>query len=261
MNLSSPENGKPDFYVGYLPTPPSHRRFLLLMIPALCIALVLVAMALAGRQRDPGATLVQSGEIESWSGTVFVDPYPMIITDDNTIHLVMGIGKFGVRDRVDEFDGVRCTVEGWRLMRSDRRGIQLALEPDAIRRDQSGKDAVSKPDLGVGEPVRLIGEIVDGKCFIGAMKPGDGKAHKACAILCIDGGLPPLFASIKPDDFETLPLVRVNGKAELTGGLLRLAGEPVVVEGILRSVGGLAVLDTTPEQVRRWVPSDDESRS
>jgi len=261
MKQFSHEKIKPDFYVGYLPTPKSHRKFLLLVIPMLFVGMIVLSMALAGRQRDPGATIVQTGAIESWSGTVFVDPYPMIITDEGDIYFIMGIGKFGVAQRVAQFDGLRCLVDGWRLARNDRRGIQLAPEPDAIRGDPSGKAAVIKPEVNGGEPVRLVGEIVDGKCYIGAMKPGDGKGHKACAILCIDAGLPPLFVSANPNEFQTLPLVRINGKAELTDEILQLAGEPVIIDGYLRSVGGLVILDTTPEQVRRWTPSfENESK-
>src|SRR5690349_19376703 len=45
------------------------------------------------------------------------------------------------------------------------------------------------------EPVSLRGEIVDSKCFLGAMRPGNGKTHKACAMLCIAGGVPPMFVT------------------------------------------------------------------
>ena len=39
----------------------------------------------------------------------------------------------------------------------------------------------------------LAGEIIDPKCYFGAMKPGEGKIHKACATLCLRGGIPPMF--------------------------------------------------------------------
>ena len=42
---------------------------------------------------------------------------------------------------------------------------------------------------------RLIGEICDCKCHLGAMRPGDGLAHKACANLCISSGAPPIFVT------------------------------------------------------------------
>ena len=44
----------------------------------------------------------------------------------------------------------------------------------------------------------LRGEIVDSKCYLGAMKPGDQKTHKACATLCIRGGIPPVLVERLP---------------------------------------------------------------
>ena len=45
---------------------------------------------------------------------------------------------------------------------------------------------------------RIAGEICDGKCYAGAMRPGTGLAHKACANLCIAGGVPAVFVSSSP---------------------------------------------------------------
>lgn len=255
MDNSTTDSPKPDFYVGYLPTPPSHRRFLKLLLPMFLIAMLAASVLVARAQRDPGASQIVSAEVASWTGTLYMEPYPMLITDDRTIYLVMGMGKFGVADRVAEFDGVRCIVEGWALARSDRHGIQLAPESNAIRRDSSGLGSVeSKPVLSSSKLVRLTGEIVDGKCYLGAMKPADGKGHKACAILCIDGGLPPLFASIDPNQFDQLPLVLIDGNAQLPDEILKLAGETVILEGNLQSMGGLQILNTTIGQVQRWSP-------
>ncbi|MGI9422759.1 MAG: hypothetical protein ACR2PA_06170, partial [Hyphomicrobiaceae bacterium] len=45
---------------------------------------------------------------------------------------------------------------------------------------------------------RLKGEICDGKCLAGAMRPGRGLAHRACANLCLIGGVPPIFVASEP---------------------------------------------------------------
>src|SRR5260370_8819960 len=39
----------------------------------------------------------------------------------------------------------------------------------------------------------LVGEIVDSKCFLGVMNPGQLTPHRACAIRCISGGVPPVL--------------------------------------------------------------------
>jgi hypothetical protein len=58
---------------------------------------------------------------------------------------------------------------------------------------------VSMNEKGKSSPIDLgnlsfSGEIVDPKCYFGVMKPGEGKAHKDCAIRCILGGIPPVLA-------------------------------------------------------------------
>ena len=39
----------------------------------------------------------------------------------------------------------------------------------------------------------FVGEIVDSKCFLGVMNPGRLTPHRACAIRCISGGVPPVL--------------------------------------------------------------------
>ena len=80
------------------------------------------------------------------------------------------------------------------------------------------------PSRAIGE-VTLVGEVVDPKCWLGDMKPGDGKAHAACARLCMEGGIPPMLrvrtdSSLSPveetldtDHEEVILLVTESGAA------------------------------------------------
>jgi len=43
----------------------------------------------------------------------------------------------------------------------------------------------------------LVGEIVDSKCFLGVMNPGQLTTHRACAIRCISGGVRPCSSSAR----------------------------------------------------------------
>jgi hypothetical protein len=40
----------------------------------------------------------------------------------------------------------------------------------------------------------VTGEIVDSKCFLGVMNPGERTVHRDCAIRCLSGGVPPMLA-------------------------------------------------------------------
>jgi hypothetical protein len=50
----------------------------------------------------------------------------------------------------------------------------------------------------------LVGEIVDRKCYLGNMNPGNGKVHRDCAVRCLSGGILPVFAT---NDFNGSPAV------------------------------------------------------
>jgi hypothetical protein len=96
----------------------------------------------------------------------------------------------------------------------------------------------------------LTGEIVDGKCHLGVMNPGEGPTHRGCAVQCIRGGAPPLLVAtdtagrswrflltdriggavgMRILDLVALP-VRVTGQASRRGDLLYLAVEPSTIE-------------------------------
>ncbi len=62
----------------------------------------------------------------------------------------------------------------------------------------------------LAEHVTLKGEIIDPKCYLGAMKPGGGKTHKACAMLCISGGVPPMLVTRDANKQETFYLLTTD---------------------------------------------------
>jgi hypothetical protein len=105
------------------------------------------------------------------------------------------------------------------------------------------QDAASAPQpttspLGEG---RFVGELVDTKCYSGVMRPATGKVHRACAIRCLSGGVPPglLVRDSKGDGvvfllagFGDEPLrydVQLAGTLIEVTGALELNGETPVL--------------------------------
>ena len=80
-------------------------------------------------------------------------------------------------------------------------------------------------------PVTVEGEIVDSKCYLGVMNPGQGKVHRDCAARCLSGGIPPLL--ISSDTGEQLLLVDLAGRALDHDVLREFAGEPITIRGEL----------------------------
>ena len=187
-----------DLYVGYLPAPKSHKRLLRIVIPALLWFGAILSVIIVWQLRDPGDAVWEDARAQTWEGAIRLIPYPALeVREDGTTttYLLVEVGKRGA-ERAGAFEGQRARVEGYLLRRDGRRIIELDPAESAIA--ALGAAAPAPPPLELGE-VALRGEIVDTKCFLGAMKPGDGKAHKACAELCVAGGIPPSLISIGSD--------------------------------------------------------------
>jgi hypothetical protein len=90
--------------------------------------------------------------------------------------------------------------------------------------------------------VTIRGEIVDYKCYLGAMKPGEGKGHKACAILCISRGIPPILVSHGVDGTSEYTILTDGDGKAFNDAAAALAGEPVIVTGEVGTLHGLRAM-------------------
>jgi hypothetical protein len=94
--------------------------------------------------------------------------------------------------------------------------------------------------------VTLVGEIVDSKCFMGVMKPGNLKTHRACAARCVSGGIPPvLVVRDEKGRASYLLLTDADGRRVNERVLDRIA-EPLEITGRLRRHGDLLELRADP---------------
>jgi hypothetical protein len=249
--------GRDDFYVGYLPTPASHRAGLRMVVPALVLLVVGAAAIVASVQRDPGAA-VWRGEVERFEGILLAEPVPMLIaTDDGSTRAMLLVeeGKHGASERVETWlrgagkgasEGASAVVRGRVLARDGRMIVELESGETAIATGRGAATIVARESLGART---LRGEIIDSKCFHGAMKPGDGKGHKACATLCIRNGIPAMIAT--PDDRGGLKLRLLAVEGGIDEDTLAKIGEPVEVAGELSRLADMEVVTVKPRSVRR----------
>ncbi len=230
----------PDFYVGYLPTPPRHLRFVRRLSWITLVWIMALGTTIAATQRDPGPGVWDTGSERSWTGTLLTEPYPMLLPDDGAAPLlVVEMAKHGAHARLEPFAGGRVTLRGYLLERDARRMIELTPGDAAIAKLGPGAAPVRPADRST--PVTLLGEIVDGKCYLGAMKPGEGIAHKSCATLCVRGGLPPMLLTTE-DGRPVFRLLIVDGSTSLPEPVLALIAEPVRVTGELTTFHGLPII-------------------
>ncbi len=187
-----------EFFIGYLPTPIGLRGFVRGAVAVLLISCTALAVVVATQQRNPGrGSWALDTEIEL-TGQIAELPAPMIraADDDGRIRsaLIVREGKQGAATLAKRYAGEIVTVRGTTIERDGVRMIEVVGEPTRPASSQPQRIAAVKSSTA--SRVTLRGEIVDPKCFLGAMKPGEGKTHKACATLCIRGGIPPMFASL-----------------------------------------------------------------
>ena len=97
----------------------------------------------------------------------------------------------------------------------------------------------------------LTGEIVDSKCFLGVMNPGQLLPHRACAIRCISGGIPPVLLVRQTNGGAIyLLLVSADGKP-VNQQVLDLVAEPVQITGEVERQGELLILRADPKTILR----------
>ena len=90
--------------------------------------------------------------------------------------------------------------------------------------------------------MQLQGEIVDTKCYLGVMNPGNGKVHRDCAVRCISGGAPPaLVVRDAAGETRMLLLTGADGRA-LNREVLPFVAEPLEISGELVRSGSNLIL-------------------
>jgi len=242
------------FFIGWsADAPQTRRRTLLGAGLALAAGAGGGVAAVVAAGREPiGSGIWDTGQVRTLHGVLFAHPYPLLRTLDlgagaRTVFLATD-GKAAARVP-PELQGRWVRVSGTLLSRGAN--AMLAVEGLAAA---SGAEASGLRDLqttALGE-VLLTGEILDAKCWFGAMRPGYGRTHKACAALCVHGGLPTAFC--RAGDCGTgneAPLFLDPNGAPHGHDVLPLVADPVFVRGELVRVGDVTELRASLDAVRR----------
>jgi len=254
------------FYVGYLKMPPMIKRFILPWVVGNIVLAIGIAALLAQMHRDPGDGTWDTGHAVTLSGWLDADPYPVLKTVDRT-YILVEQGKLGVGARLEAkaFSDGWVEATGFVIEREGRWVLELdGTRPSPIKatnlRPSAGgiHDDVFDPeapaeDLGTHT---LRGEIVDPKCYLGVMQPGDGKTHKTCATLCIQGGIPPMFV-VRDEQGRTAAylLTDRNGRA-FPKTYYEYIADPIELTGRVFREADLLILQADLASIRRLGPGD-----
>lgn len=239
-------------FIGWSADPPRRRRLLGAGLALAVGGAVGGGLVLAGGRVAIGTGVWDMGQARTLRGVLSSSPYPCLRTLDlggsaRTVFLATD-GKAAAPLRPESLDRW-VAVSGTLITRGLH--AMLAVEGVELARDiePPGLRVVATEDHG---EVLLTGEILDAKCWFGAMRPGYGKPHKACAALCARGGLPLAFCRIgECGAGNEAPLfLDADGRPHKLD-VLPLVADPVFVRGRLVSVGDVMQLRTALADIRR----------
>ena len=249
-----------NFYIGWeAKAAPSIRKMVRKVVISLFLLVLVAAMALAYSQHTIGISVFEWGTVKKFSGVLKLQPYPHLLvprpgatgiqTAFSTYSLVAPF-KFGLdREKLSALDGKSVSLQGMLIYRGNQTMVEALPESIKIA-DQLSPSLRGTETIGLGRQT-LTGEIVDSKCFLGVMNPGQLLPHRACAIRCISGGVPPvLLVRQKAGPAIYLLLVSANGKP-VNQQVLDLVAEPVQITGDVERQGDWLILRADPTTYRR----------
>ncbi|MDA7961063.1 MAG: hypothetical protein MPK36_00645 [Gammaproteobacteria bacterium] len=247
------------FFVGYLPMPAALARFYWPLALLLLVAAAFAGHFLAMQQQSAGEATWRPAAPEVLRGVLTLRPYPAL----HRFHpqnpgriesvLLVGQGKHAA-NLPARFDGRAVAIRGAEILRGNWRMLEIpSVTENENGHENSGENSGTislaeipdenalRAELGFESLGGVVfrGEIADSKCFLGVMKPGAGAVHKACAELCLLGGIPPMLVvqNAQREKFGYL-LLNTDGTSAAKS-LAPLAAESVQVRGELLRQGDL----------------------
>jgi len=225
---------------------------------ALLLLALLAPVILAVSQTMIGASVFEWGTVKTFSGVLQTQPYPHLLVQrpgqagsesSFSSYYLVAPWKFGLNTEIlAPLDDKAVTLKGTLIYRGNQTMVET--KPDWIQINEKTAAASPPQTVSLGWQT-LIGEIVDSKCFLGVMNPGQLTPHRACAIRCISGGVPPvLLVRQKDGPASYFLLVSAQGKP-VNKQVLDLVAEPVEITGEVERQGELLILRADPATYRR----------
>ena len=246
---------KDDFFIGWADTPKVDRRFFLGAGIGLIAGTTGIAGGVAALQNTGGNGAWDMGVVRQWRGIATAEPYAMLRTidlDGTPRTALLGCqGKCGVAAKIGALAGKPVVVKGSLIQRGAHTMIAVIDGMDWIAEDLNGQvEGLAFPTPTPLTDITLKGEILDTKCWFGAMRPAQGKVHKSCASLCIRHGLPPAFYVEDIKKQKALMIMTDKGMG-FGHDILPYVADPVQITGTLQQLGDLFLLDTSAANITR----------
>lgn len=252
--MSEARASNDDFYVGYAAAPGATKAVALTAAPLLVLIAAAFGYLFAVEQADTGTGEWRTALTVTLEGELVADPYPALLIPGEaggpaeTVFLTTA-AKLVPLDRMEGLVGGAVAATGILVERDGKRVLAVNDGAEAI---VAGAGPLAGPQTvtPLGRET-LRGEIIDPKCWHGVMKPGEGKTHKACATLCLFGGMAPLFKTTNEAGVSTTYLMTDSAGRPVTEDILKYVADPVAVSGALERRGDVIYFKIEPASIMR----------
>ncbi len=258
---------KDEFYIGYIPKAPRKvARFVVSFVVVLFIIAGAVSFFLSTSLNFINNGTYEYDELTEVKGVINMEPVPYIriLADDESKIgkniMLIDLGKFGARptielmqekigDSISEFE---VTIRGTLIYQDGMTLLELTEQEKALQDYQKLTNVTSyKAASTVMKNKVLKGEIVDPKCYFGSMKPGQSKPHRSCAVLCISGGIPPVFVVQTPEKTAEYYILKgVNGN-DINEEVLDYVADATSIEGMVTKLNEWNIFYIDPHKIKR----------
>jgi hypothetical protein len=236
------------FFVGWSTTLAGPTlRFMSFVAAAIVIGAAMLGFAIGAAAPDPGNGDYRFPEV-TLTGVIEAKPMPILRLPAEggrkAPHAIMlsTEGTNGAEDAVAGWDGKRVEVYGLLIKRGDIDMLEIA--DGGIKETDAAAGPLAAP-VPLGR-WRITGEICDGKCYTGAMRPGAGIAHKACAGICFVGGVPAVFVSTGAIEGTSFMLMVDEKSGKFVAAFRDLAALRIAIEGEIERVDDLLIFRADP---------------
>jgi len=249
--MSDEKNDDP-FFIGWegdpsvVPVKHSKSRSLIFVVIALAIAGVAAAL-----QTNFNKNAKWDYTEKEFEGVFLAKPYPTLLSGDKVYYLVLETKHGFPADAAADLHQRLVKVKGSVIEDTDQPTSMIAvLGADSVTK--IGNETGSFPELTAApKEVTLRGEIADSKCALGAMNPGVFKPHRACAINCLEGGIPPILIVRHGEGEPASHYLIVSDFGErMKEATIEYAALPVEVTGKVSVLGDWKILNVNPQDIR-----------
>lgn len=230
--------------------------FLAIVAGTMLAGLALLSLALGARMEFLGSG--NYGDPVVLLGRLQAHPNPVLRIAPDAGHpapralMLSGEGKYGAMPEAEKLDGQMVMAGGELLQRGHVTMLQIGGEIGLKAADSTKVEAYRPaPAVSLGR-WKLTGEICDGKCYSGAMRPGNRLAHKACANLCISNGVPPVFVSSAEVEKQNFFMLTSGDGRGFPDAFYDYVAKPVTLEGEILKVDDLLIFKVDPATIEAY---------